>query len=1465
MKHNKLTISFLLVLMCSLTAYSQTVNVTGTLQKWHKITVSLTLPGGNLTETANTFRNTRMDVIFNRPGGGSIRVPGFFAADGDAANTNATQGKVLKAYLRPDQTGTWTYRVLYYTGTDVSISTVGSLPSPVHDLTGTVGNVTASNKTAPDFRSKGRLQYQTTGTDNERRYLQFAETGEYFLKLGPDSPENLLDYNDFDFDDTRNGCALCTQHFFNPHAGNFNSGDPTWDGGKGQNLIGALNYLKNQQMNSISMSLFGGDDKNVFPWTTVNSKFIYDVSKLEQWEIVFDHAEKSGLLLHFKLAENENWNALNTTTLNVYYREMVARFSHHLAVEWNISEEYRGSASSALPRINWLASIDPWQNHRVIHTYPGEHSKYQEWLNLNANLTGASIQSPNTNNYNLVFSGPAGILTWINNSKNDGTPWVVASDEQNPGSTGVYTSEDINNSNVTVQARKRVLWKTLIAGGAGVMWYGGGQGDFKTENFNRFSTLFNWTRYAILDFFEGNNLEYWKMVNSDNLVSGSGNHCLAEAGQAYAIYLENGGSTNLNLNGQSGTFDVRWFNPRSGGALLNGNVTSVTGGGTRSLGNPPNTTTSDWAILVTAQTGTDPVSGVSVSPTTVSLAQGQTASLIATVAPPTAANKSVTWSSDNAAVATVSASGLVTALSQGNATITVTTVDGGFTATSAITVTASSIINLNPTNDAYLQGSTAFNNADLRVETNNRVSYLMFDLSGISGTINSAELTLAVGSDTGNGPINVDEGNSSNWTETNLSNSNKPASAGQLGTLNTTYASNQSYTWTLNAAAISGGGNLSLIVAQTSGNDVSFASKENGNASKIPVLTLNVSTGNTNVPVTGVSVTPTTLALEVGQTGNLTATIAPANATDPSVSWSSDNTAVATVNESGVVSAVSAGTATITATTTDGGFTDTSAITVSDPPSGGDITLGNSTTTDATHDGWNSNMVINESDTYTNNTGSSQQLQVDDFVFYAWREADPVTPFIVKVNGDNDFTVLAVGTTRTSSAYNVGENTFAFNTGNAKVITVANGETIATGFLDANADGSGGSIGSVIPFDENNPADQLWYSGGPASGNSGSVTEGAAPGAGTNTITTLSRNYRYKMLLSVSVGTSQPVTGVSVAPATLALQTGQTGNLTATVIPANATNQSVNWSSDNTAVASVNTTGVVTAVAVGGANITVTTVDGGFTASSAVTVTSAGGTPVTTTLEPIHDAYLQGATNFNNTILRVESGNRVSYLMFDLSGVNGTITDAELKMTCNSDAGNGNININLGNSNNWTESNLSNANKPGMGALLGNLNSTYNIGTTYTWTLSAGSLNGGGNVSLIATQTSGGDAAFASKENTLTAPQLVITYTPASSARIAGNLETSGSSDKTRAKSFEKTKAIMFPNPTSGGHVTLYLGGHEGITRVNVFDAMGKLVHKTTTDTGKLYIDANIFPGNGLYLFNVRSTNKSELLRLIVR
>jgi len=114
----------------------------------------------------------------------------------------------------------------------------------------------------------------------------------------------------------------------------------------------------------------------------------------------------------------------------------------------------------------------------------------------------------------------------------------------------------------------------------------------------------------------------------------------------------------------------------------------------------------------------------------------------------------------------------------------------------------------------------------------------------------------------------------------------------------------------------------------------------------------------------------------------------------------------------------------------------------------------------------------------------------------------------------------------------------------------------------------------------------------------------------------------------VNNGGGTAVTGVTLDKTSLNLTVGITGTLTATVAPSTAANKNVTWSSSNPSVATVNS-GTVTAVAIGNATITVTTADGGKTATCAVTVASGGGGNTFTSIEAM-SAWLK--TQPTNTV-----------------------------------------------------------------------------------------------------------------------------------------------------------------------------------------------------------------------------------------
>jgi len=124
--------------------------------------------------------------------------------------------------------------------------------------------------------------------------------------------------------------------------------------------------------------------------------------------------------------------------------------------------------------------------------------------------------------------------------------------------------------------------------------------------------------------------------------------------------------------------------------------------------------------------------------------------------------------------------------------------------------------------------------------------------------------------------------------------------------------------------------------------------------------------------------------------------------------------------------------------------------------------------------------------------------------------------------------------------------------------------------------------------------------------NSSGLVTGVAAGSATVTVITADGNYTATANVTVTVG----VASVSLNIVTTTLSIAQTVQLVATVLPSNAPNKSVTWSTSNSGVATVNSSGLVTAVGGGVATITVTTVDGSHKATATVTVSVATGVAV---------------------------------------------------------------------------------------------------------------------------------------------------------------------------------------------------------------------------------------------------------------
>ena len=186
-------------------------------------------------------------------------------------------------------------------------------------------------------------------------------------------------------------------------------------------------------------------------------------------------------------------------------------------------------------------------------------------------------------------------------------------------------------------------------------------------------------------------------------------------------------------------------------------------------------------------------------------------------------------------------------------------------------------------------------------------------------------ITLSIGASGPAGPVAV--------TGVTLDKTSLSIEAGQTAQLTATVqpgnADNQAVTWSSSDNNVVSVDATGKITANAKGSATITVTTADGG--KTATCTVTVTEPAAPVAVTGVTLNKNNTTIYTGRTETLTATIQPADATNKAVTWTSDNTGVATVNN-GVVTGVSVGSATITAKTADGGFTATCTVTVEEAP-----------------------------------------------------------------------------------------------------------------------------------------------------------------------------------------------------------------------------------------------------------------------------------------------------------------------------------------------------------------------------------------------------------------------------------------------------------------------------------------------------------------------------------------------------
>lgn len=583
-----------------------------------------------------------------------------------------------------------------------------------------------------------------------------------------------------------------------------------------------------------------------------------------------------------------------------------------------------------------------------------------------------------------------------------------------------------------------------------------------------------------------------------------------------------------------------------------------------------------------------PALAIKISDSRLSLEEGEEATLTASVFPSDATQSTLTWRSDKPEVATVDQDGNVRAVKAGVAVITVSVSETVFetcTVTVVSRVTGISFdvdeLEILPGESHQLKVTVLPENAsvpDVNWSSDNAKVAKVSDTGLVTG-LSAGEATIhAVTKDGGKmATCLVKVGTPVSGISLSKSSASMYVGDSPLAltaAITPSNASDKSVVWSSSDASVAsvtaGSGLDATVTPVAAGTATITVSTQDGKFSASCVLTV-------MQHVTGVSISKSSLTLYTGQTETLSAQVKPDDATDTRLTWSSSDKTVATV-ANGKVTALKAGSVQIRVTTFEGGFQDVCNLTVKQHVTG--LDLSHSTRT----------IYLGQTVTMTATVLPSDAS--DKSVTWTSSNSD-----IVSVTQNGSVTANAMGEAEITATSNDGGFSKSCKVTVIEPLVPATSLTLTPKTMSLNIGESGSLELQILPNDCNEILE--WKSSDPsvATVNAGDIT---ALAAGTTTITV--RGSNTSASATVTVIDPYAVTGVTLDRTTLSLEMGETATLVATVLPEDARDKTVTWSSGNTAVATVDQQGKITTVSPGTAQITVTTKDGSFSASCALTV-----------------------------------------------------------------------------------------------------------------------------------------------------------------------------------------------------------------------------------------------------------------------
>lgn len=615
------------------------------------------------------------------------------------------------------------------------------------------------------------------------------------------------------------------------------------------------------------------------------------------------------------------------------------------------------------------------------------------------------------------------------------------------------------------------------------------------------------------------------------------------------------------------------------------------------------------------------VTSVSLNAEAVEMTEGDELTLIATVSPKDADNKSLIWSSSNLSIASVD-DGKITAHKPGKATITVKTDDGGKTATCDVVVTAKIFpveeVSLDKKSIEVTLGDEFTLTATIKPDNATNKNLLWSSSNSQVASVNEGrvvthqvgKVTITAKSEDGGKTASCDvviKEKVYPVTGVTLDSSSIELTEGDEFTLTANIspnnATNKNVTWSSSNSSVASVSNGKVAALKAGKATITVKTDDGGKTA-----TCEVEVNEKIYPVIGVTLSHTSATLTEGEELTITASIRPDNATNKNLTWSSSNSSVASV-VNGKVKALKAGYTTVSVKTEDGNKTANCDITVVEPPKATSLSLSESSI--------NGYIYRDHSKLYRVSVSAYPSNAVTD---YEWSSSNTR---VAKVEGsgnsaeiyteDYGESTITVTDKRTGLSSSMTIHTlvedFAWNESTSEtmygypMITVYLNEEhrLNYSYSPSYATKIFSDLKQFVFYEDNYVVDAPTVVSISEDGVITGLKAGVIGIKPTGLVVKAAETGRLYIKVKDRY---TPVTGISLNKTYLSMTQYDTETLSATISPSDATDKSVTWVSDNPSVAKVDSKGLVTAVSGGSAVITARSEDSSLTASCTVSVTA---------------------------------------------------------------------------------------------------------------------------------------------------------------------------------------------------------------------------------------------------------------------